>query len=43
MENEKKNAPKLDTELASKIEFLEHRISSLDKSIQKIISYIDEE
>ena len=30
-------------ELSDKLDFLEHKISSLSKSIQKIISYIDEE
>lgn len=30
-------------DITSKLEFLEHKISSLDKNIQKIISYIDEE
>ena len=29
--------------ISSKLEFLEHKISTLSKSIQKIISYIDEE
>ena len=30
-------------DITGKLEFLEHKISSLDKNIQKIISYIDEE
>ncbi|MBO5948741.1 hypothetical protein J6Q66_07895 [bacterium] len=30
-------------DITGKLEFLEHKITSLDKNIQKIISYIDEE